>query len=342
MAYVLTVNAARSNPSASLVLGLTQPYCPAQFPGLSFGETVQAELYLTDGDAYDARSGLSGHTPRISITLEDPTPQGGTFTIKAAGEETDPLNWDATPSEVEAALNALNGGTGPFGDLVHVEEYTSGAFLVVYDTAGDKGLLEVDASGLLPTCAASVVPIIAGSATARERQMIQIKAEPLVFAEGGAGIENGWLMTLDANNANFLQAVASGDISADFTIELVSPTSTVDRVAIGPVFLKQSKADILALSGIKFPDFVTASQVVNERMDITGLDGGTVIDLNYIATVDLESNYTVLTGVTVGLDTPGKTWTLKEGTDANDPAGGVVRPLDFNENTNAKVWKVTQ
>ena len=172
--------------------------------------------------------------------------------------------------------------------------------------------------------------------------MIQIKAEPLVFTEGGAEITNGWLMNLNANNANFLQAVAKGDISANFTVDLVSPTATVDRLAVGPVILKQSQTDILALTGISYPDFVTANDVVNERLDITGLDGGTVIDLNYLATVDLDTNYTVLTGVTIGLNAPGKTWALKDGADANDPAGGVVRPLDFNASTNAKVWKVTQ
>lgn len=343
MAHDLTVNTTRTNLSASLVSGLTQPYSPAQFPQLSFGEEVQANLYLTDGDTYDARSGLAGYTPRIAITLEDQTPKAGTFTIKASSEETAALDWDATASEVEAALNALNDNTGPFGDFVSVTKYTDGAFLIVFDSVNDKNLLEVEAGGLLPTCAGSVVPIVEGSPTAREQQMIQIKAEPLVFAEGGAEITNGWLMTLNANNANFLQAVAKGDISANFTVDLVSPTSTVDRLSIGPVILKQSQTDILALTGITYPDIPTLDgPYVNERLDITGLDGGTVTDLNYIATVDLDTNYTVLTGVTVGVNAPGKTWTLKAGTDANNPAGGVVRPLDFNATTNAKVWKVTQ
>ena len=81
MAHDLTINTARTNLSASLVSSITQPYSPAQFPQLSFGEEVQANLYLTSGDAYDPRSGLAGYTPRIALTLEDQTPQASTFTI---------------------------------------------------------------------------------------------------------------------------------------------------------------------------------------------------------------------------------------------------------------------
>ncbi len=343
MAHDLTVNTTRTNLSASLVSGLMQPYSPAQFPQLSFGEEVQANLYLTDGDAYDTRSGLAGYSPRIAITLADQTPKSGTFTISDGTEITSELDWDATATEIETALNALNSNTGPFGDFVTVTKYTNGAFLIVFDSVSDRSLLTVNAGGLLPICAGSVVPIVEGSPTIREQQMIQIKAEPLVFSDGGAEITNGWLMTLNANNANFLQAVAKGDISANFTIDVVSPTSTIDRVATGPVILKQSETDILALSGIEYPDIPTLDgPYVNERLDITGLDGGTITDLNYLATVDLDTNYTVLTGVEVGPTVPGKTWTLKAGTDANDPAGGVVRPLDFNATTNAKVWKATQ
>ncbi len=188
------------------------------------------------------------------------------------------------------------------------------------------------------------MPLVEGDATTREEQLIRILAEPLVFEDSATEVANGWTMTLSANNANILRALAAeqGDMSANYSIDIVSPTSTVDVVARGPVILKQGSFDVAALSGITYPDLVTASDVVNERLDITGLDGSTATDLDYIATVGLALNYTVLTGVDVGPSTPGKTWALVSGTDANDPTGGVVRPDDYATTTNEKVWKVQQ
>ena len=342
MAHDLTVNTTRTNLATALVTSKTQPYSPTTFPQLCFGETVSASLYLIDGDSYDARSGAADYSPRIVITLDDLSPKGGTFTLSDGTATTSALDWDATAAEVEDALNAMNSQSGPFGDNVTVQKLANGVFNVKFDTNAARNLLTVDADGLNPVSSGSVLPVVEGSATARELQLIQVKADPLVFSDGGDQIANGWTVELDANNGNFLQAVASGDISADFSIQVIGPESTVDQLAKGPVILKQANFDVLALSGISYPNLLSNENVVNQRLDITGLDGGTVTDLNFLATVELETNYTALLGVTVGANVPGKTWSLQDGTDANNPAGGVVRPLDFDASTNAKVWKVTQ
>jgi hypothetical protein len=309
-----------------------------------FGETVDVNLFLIDNAAVDARSGLAGYTPRISVTLDDLTPQSGTFTIGDGSFTTTALDWNATAFEIETALNALNTDTGPFGDTVTVEKFGNGAFSVLFDTVGAQAVLTIDAGGIQPLSASNVLPIVEGSATAREEQIVKIAAEPLVFADGGATITDGWRMTLDANNANFLRAVAAeqGDLSANYSIEIVSPTSTVDVVAKGPVILSPATFNVAALNGISYPDIVTVNDVVNERLDITGLDGSTSTDLDSIATIGLDINYTALLGVTIGLSVPGKTWALKAGTDANNPAGGIVRPDDYATTTNEKVWKVQQ
>jgi len=344
MAHTLTVNATRTNLTTALVTSLTQPYSPSPFPQLAFGETVSAELYVADGDSYDARSGVAGYTPRIVLTLADQKPQSGTFTISDGTDTTTALDYDATETEIETALNALNTDTGPYGDLVTVQKEQNGTFSVLFDSNGSQTELTVDDSGISPTSSTSVFPIIEGGAFTRNKQLIHIKADPLLFADGGAEITNGWRMTLNANNANFLAAIADGDISANYAIQLVAPDSTTDTLATGPVILKANTFDVAALGGITYPQIPMLDDVVIQRLDITSLSPGIVSPyaLNYIQTVDLETNYTVLTGVTIGLNAPGKTWTLKSGTDANNPAGGVVRPLDYNKTTNAKIWKVTQ
>lgn len=81
MTQTLTANTARANLSTALVAGLSQPFTPRAFPRIAAGETFDVELYLIENGAYDTRSGATGYTPRIKITLDDTTPQDGTFTI---------------------------------------------------------------------------------------------------------------------------------------------------------------------------------------------------------------------------------------------------------------------
>ena len=250
MTQTLTVNTARSNLYTSLVASVPQPYTPKQFPKLVFGETIDVELYLTDA----ARSGVAGFTPRIVITLADQKPSGGTFTISDGIDTTAALDWDSTETEIETALNALNSNTGPDGDTVTVDKYSNGSFNVFFDTVGDRATLTVAASGVQPVSTASILPIVEGDATTREQQLIQIKASPLVFSEGGTLITDGWRMTLDTNNANFLQATAREAISANYSIEIVNASSEVDVIARGPVILEPATFNVAALNGIAYPD----------------------------------------------------------------------------------------
>ena len=236
MTQTLTVNAARPNLYTALVASLRQPYTPKQFPKLVFGETVGVNLYLAN-DA--ARSSVYGFTARISITLDDVKPKAGTFTISDGGESTAALEWDATETEIKAALNKLNLNTGPFGCTVTVDKYANGSFNVFFDLVGSRPALAVAVSGIQPVSSVQVVSIVEGNATNREQQLIQIKAEPLVLSGTAVGITDGWSMTLDSNNTKFLQAVAVEAISANYTIEIIqSSTAKVDVVARGPVILE--------------------------------------------------------------------------------------------------------
>lgn len=442
MSHILTANTARSNVNTALVAGIAQPYTPKAFPTLTFGETTGITLYLIDAaNSYDARSGTTGYTPRVSIMLPTLQPTSGTFTISdgvrdaysvsgagtsevngvyirngnssdgnpaytfyesdgvtarynmwsinnilwviseddidsapvadaysarissstppetgwesALGEDPAPIlslyeetitaNYDASASELETALNAMNSGAGPFGDLVTVTKFADGTFSILFDSVGAQTELSVSAGGIQPTSAASVLPLVEGDATTREEQLIRILAEPLVFEDSAVEVANGWTMTLSANNANILRALAAeqGDMSANYSIDIVSPTSTVDVVARGPVILKEGSFDVAALSGITYPEIPNLDAAVIQRVDIVGLTGGTITDLDSIATIDLPIDYTVFTGVQVGVSAPGKQWTLMSGTEAENPAGGIVRPDDYNETTNAKYWQVT-
>jgi hypothetical protein len=237
MTQTLTVNTARPNLYTALVASVEQPYTPKQFPRLIFGDTIGVNLYL----ANDARSGAAGSTPKIIITLEDSTPKAGSFTIGDGTQTTTALDWDATENEIEDALNSLNTNTGPFGSQVDVMKYSNGSFNVVFATVGNRATLTVEASNIQPVSSASILPIVDGSATVREQQLIRIKADPLILADTSTEITDGWLMSLNADNYKFMQATALEAISANYTIQIIEDSSSnVDVVARGPVLLEPS------------------------------------------------------------------------------------------------------
>lgn len=84
-------------------------------------------------------------------------------------------------------------------------------------------------------------------------------------------------------------------------------------------------------------DFLTESNgTFLFRPDITGLTGGTATDLDVIATTGLTVATTIV--MIVNASVP-EFWRLVSGTDAEDTAGGIVRPDDYATTTNEKVWK---
>ena len=70
--------------------------------------------------------------------------------------------------------------------------------------------------------------------------------------------------------------------------------------------------------------------------DITELTGGGDTALDGIPT----ANGAMQTGATVLLSYSrvGQTWQLIAGSDATNPSLGVVRPLDYNDSTNQRIW----
>jgi hypothetical protein len=240
MSHTLTVNTARSNVNTALIAGIAQPYTPKAFPTLVFGETASVNLYLIDAaGSYDARSGAAGNTPRISVTLPTLQPTSGTFTI-SDGSETITADYNVSSVDLEAALNAMNSGAGPFGDLVTVDKFANGTFSILFDTPGNKASLVVSASGIKPASGVSVLPLVEGDATNREDQLIRILAEPLVLEDSATQIADGWTMQLNASNEKILRALANeqGDISANYAIDIISTDTSVECVARGPVIIK--------------------------------------------------------------------------------------------------------
>ena len=84
------------------------------------------------------------------------------------------------------------------------------------------------------------------------------------------------------------------------------------------------------------PEIPFAAHFIQNRFDLTAFTGGTPTDLDSIATVSLALGTTIeLVAVAEGVASQ---WRLAFGTDAENEAGGIVRPDDYASATNEKVW----
>lgn len=84
------------------------------------------------------------------------------------------------------------------------------------------------------------------------------------------------------------------------------------------------------------PEIPFAALFVQNRFDLTGFTGGTPSDLDSILTASLALGSTV--EMVAAAEDIASQWRLTAGTDAENEAGGIVRPDDYAPATNEKVW----
>ena len=84
------------------------------------------------------------------------------------------------------------------------------------------------------------------------------------------------------------------------------------------------------------PEIPFAALFIQNRFDLDGFTGGTPTDLDSIATASLALGTTIeMVAAAEGVVSQ---WRLTAGTDAENAAGGIVRPDDYASATNEKVW----
>lgn len=84
------------------------------------------------------------------------------------------------------------------------------------------------------------------------------------------------------------------------------------------------------------PEIPFAAHFIQNRFELTGFTDGTPSDLDSIITADLALGTTIeLVAAAEGVASQ---WRLAAGTDAENAAGGIVRPDDYAPATNEKVW----
>jgi hypothetical protein len=229
MALKLFVNIAATSLANALVRSSTD-MTPIPFPQLVIGDGRDYELYLVDGSldggGYAAISGSALYTPLIGIG-DCGNPTGGTFTLTYSGQTTAALAYNTSPAAVQTALEALS-NLAP-GDVIVTGvagvyyKVTFGGTLAATNVAEITG----DGTALTPSSVVSVDTITAGAASpaTNEVQLIQLRENPITYADDWTPITNGWSGTLSTRTLAMVQKLAEeSPISASLQVTVQDPT----------------------------------------------------------------------------------------------------------------------
>jgi len=258
MSINLYVNTEPQSISKAIVQGTTQPQAPIPVREFVQGAEQTINLYLIDPDgSYDSRSGTGGVGVKVSIAARNAQPTQGTFTLTDGTATTSAITYNASAATVEAALNALNSNTGPSGDLVDVVKKGDGCYVVTYRTVGAVATLAGTSVDLSPESSIVGAESIAGDATTREQQVIELTAQPLIFQDTWAQITNGWSATLSANNTRIVQALGGAD-SIQSYIEV-----KIDDVVLAQqdVTIYASASNVFSAAAAQVPSALTTSDI---------------------------------------------------------------------------------
>lgn len=123
----------------------------------------------------------SSASVKLGIGSRLGVPETGTYTLTFGGDTTSAIDAAATAGAIETALNALSaissaGGVSVTGELAD-------HFTVRFTTAGTQGSITADVSQLIPDTVAVIDERIAGSASVKEVQEIQLRLTPAVYQD---------------------------------------------------------------------------------------------------------------------------------------------------------------
>jgi hypothetical protein len=134
-------------------------------------------------------------TVKFGIGSRTASPESGTYTLTFDGDTTSAIEAAATAGAIQTALNGLAaissaGGVSVTGEL-------SDHFTVRFLTAGTQGSITADVSQLIPDTVAVIDERIAGSASVKEIQEIQLRLTPAVYQDSWADLSTTVTATIE-------------------------------------------------------------------------------------------------------------------------------------------------
>ena len=187
----------------------------------------------------------SAASVKLGIGSRTGTPETGAYTLTFGGDTTTALDSAVTAGQVQTALNALAAISSAGG--VTVTGQLSEQFTVRFATAGTRGSITADVSQLIPDTVAVIGERVAGSATAKEVQEIELRLAPAVFQSTWTDLSTAVTPTLvttitgSATN-NEVQRLSFSQKPFSGTYRLTTPSSsiTIGSLVTAGVFIVAS------------------------------------------------------------------------------------------------------
>lgn len=215
-------------------------------------------------------------------------PTLGTFTLTFGADTTAALSYNATATQVAAALNALASITSAGG--VAVTGPDSGPYQVVFTSAGSRTAITGNADLLYPLSSISVYEARAGASGVNEIQVVVLDRQPAALAETWTAIAAPiiTLSTLQAGGSGIpeVQKISLDPATHGGTFTLTFSGQTTAAIAWN-AFAEDIQTALQALSNIAtddvvvtgtFPEWVVTFQgaLTGNQPEMTGSAAGLI------------------------------------------------------------------
>jgi hypothetical protein len=234
----------------------------------------------------------SSTSVKLGIGSRLGVPETGTYTLTFGGDTTSAIDAAATAGAIQTALNGLSaissaGGVSVTGEL-------SDHFTVRFTTAGTQGSITANVSQLIPDTVAVIDERIAGSASVKEIQEIQLRLTPAVYQDSWTNLGTSVTATI--------ATTVTGDASNNEVQRLSfsrEPFAGSYRFSMPAITLADFAEDIVAVTnGVFGINIITQNHGLALNQPVKINFGGTVTGLSsnttyFVRTIPQPYEFTV-------------------------------------------------
>jgi hypothetical protein len=231
-------------------------------------------------------------TVKFGIGSRTASPESGTYTLTFDGDTTSAIEAAATAGAIETALNGLAaissaGGVSVTGEL-------SDHFTVRFNDNGAQPSITADVSQLIPDTVAVIDQRVAGSASVKEIQEIQLRLTPAVYQDSWADLSTTVTATVattvtGSSTVNEAQRLSFSQEPFAGNYRLTMPGMPVANYSIN---VSAVTSGIFALSAITYNHGLALNQPI--RIEFEGTVTGLTSEQTYfVRTIPQPYQFTV-------------------------------------------------
>lgn len=228
----------------------------------------------------------SAASVKLGIGSRTELPQSGTYTLTFGGDTTSAIDAAATSGAIQTALNGLSAISSAGG--VTVSGSLADHFTVRFNTAGTQSAITANVSQLIPDTSAIIDERIAGTATVKEIQEIQLRLSPAVYQPTWTDLGTSITATIATTvtgtaSANAVQRLSFTRAPFNGTYKLTFPSTsfTVSSIVTDGVFLTTVTHGLALSQPVTITGFDTT---------ITGYSRGTTY---FVKTIPQPTQFTL-------------------------------------------------